>query len=191
MPQGLAHSIFSDRGQQFVQRLQWDLCVTPHGHEFDEYDDEYSAYLIVHRNARHIGSCRVRPTTCTTMLTDHFLNSFPGADHFVNMQKGRVYELTRFCRSPHISVQESNSMLRCLAVMLDEFRDRKGLAGFVAVVFPHVARFLDKIGVRYLIVSKSEISGNAAYLICITHARKVELVSKDQSILIAQPKLVA
>ena len=170
MPETLASTTFVDRGRQFVCRLQWDLCVTPKGYEVDEYDDDDSAYLVVHRNDRHVGSCRVRPTTCTTMLTDHFLEYFPDADHFLRMQRGRVYELTRFCRTPDVTVGESKQMLERLAAMLDDFRDCKKLTGFVAVVFPQVARFLDSIGVRYLLVSKSEISRKPVYLICITHA---------------------
>ena len=47
---------------------------------------------------------------------------------------------------------------------------RHKLTGFVAVVFPHVARFLDTIGVNYLLLSKSQVDGKTAYLICITEA---------------------
>ena len=170
LPPQLTDSLFADRGKQFVDRLNWNLCVTPKGYEVDEYDDQHSEYLVVHRNGQHQGSCRVRPTTCSTMIEDHFLESFPDARDFMRMQKGRLYELTRFCRAPNISVEESKQMLKQLAVVLDDFRDRRKLTGFVAVVFPQIARFLDSIGVRYLLISKSTIDGRAAYMICITHA---------------------
>ena len=179
MPEGLQQSTFNDRRQQFIQRLSWDLCVTPNGYEIDEYDDAFSTYLMVHRNERHLGSCRVRPTTASTMLEDHFRHNFPDARAFLEMQRGHVFELTRFCRSPGITVRESRLMLHHLAVLLDEFRDQNGLSGFVAVVFPHVSRFLDTIGVRYLVLSQSEISGRQAYLICITHAQRVGTGSND------------
>lgn len=181
MPETLASTTFADRGRQFVNRLRWDLCVTPQGFEVDEYDDDDSIYVTVHRNDRHLGSCRVRPTTCSTMLIDHFLQSFPDAARFLRMQRGRIYELTRFCRAPDITVEESRLMLENLAAALDEFRDRKRLTGFVAVVFPHVARFLDSIGVRYLLVSESEISSKPVYLICITHAVKAEAFDEPRS----------
>ncbi|AEI95558.1 acyl-homoserine-lactone synthase [Roseobacter litoralis] len=166
----ITDSIFMDRGRQFVDRLQWSLRVTQQGHEIDEYDDDQSEYLIVHRHGKHMGSCRVRPTTCSTMIADHFLDSFPGAAEFLRLQKGRLFELTRFCRAPDISVDESKVMLENISQLMDEFRDQHKLCGFVAVVFPHVARFMDKIGMRYLLISKSSISGEKAYLICITQA---------------------
>lgn len=191
MPRHLADTVFSDRGQQFVQRLKWDLCVTPKGYEVDEYDDDHSTYLAVHRRERHIGSCRVRPTRRRTMLTDHFLTSFPDAGRFLDMQKGRVYELTRFCRCPDISVQDSKIMLGHLANLLDDFRDRKNLTGFMAVVFPHVARFLDTIGVRYLLVSRSEVSGKPVFLICITHATRVDKPLDYKAMNSNRPRLAA
>jgi len=173
MPAILSASVFFDRGQQFVDRLGWDLCVGPNGHEIDEYDDNHSYYLAVHECGRHLGSCRVRSTKQSTMVMDHFLDTFPDASDFLKMQKGRVFELTRFCRAPDISVDKSRRMLTRLAILLDTFRDRHRLTGFVAVVFPQVARFLDTIGVRYLVLSKSKMDGKAVQLICITHAEKV------------------
>jgi N-acyl-L-homoserine lactone synthetase len=173
MPAELAATAFLDRGRQFVDRLGWNLCVSPGGVEKDEYDDEQSIYLAVHQDGKHLGSCRVRSSKLSTMVTDHFCVEFPEAQRFIAMQKGRVFELTRFCRAPHISVDESRLMLDRLAILLDKFRDQNGLTGFVAVVFPQVARFLDTIGVRYLVVSKSKMNGKTVLLICITHAERV------------------
>ncbi|MFK7977372.1 MAG: acyl-homoserine-lactone synthase [Halioglobus sp.] len=178
LPDHLVRSIFVDRGHQFVGRLKWDLCVTPNGYETDEYDDCSSKYLAVHRLGEHLGSCRVRPITSSTMITDHFHAVFPSASEFLRHQKGRLYELTRFCRSPVISVDESRLMLGLLARLLDSFRDQYNLSGFVAIVFPQVARFLDTIGVRYVVVSKSQMDGRTVLLICITHAEKVEQKAK-------------
>lgn len=173
MPAMLATTAFLDRGKQFVSRLGWDLCVSPSGLERDEYDDENSVYLTVHDQGKHLGSCRVRSSRLSTMITDHFLGEFPGANEFIKMQKGRIYELTRFCRAPDISVAESTVMLQQLAILLDTFRDMHRLTGFVAVVFPQIARFLDTIGVRYLVISKSTMEGKTVLMICITHAERV------------------
>lgn len=179
MPIELCRTLFVDRSRQFVDRLGWNLCVTPDGCEVDEYDDDQSEYLMVHEGSRHIGSCRVRPVYASTMLIDHFSSSFPEVESFLSAQKGRVYELTRFCRAPDVSSADSKKMLECLAVLLDAYRDRRNLTGFVAVVFPHVARFLDSIGVRYLLVAKSEIAGKTVFLICITHAVKATCRSSE------------
>lgn len=182
IPENLKSSIHLDRTKQFVNRLQWDLCVHPNGYEIDEYDDKHSEYLVISRNNQHLGSCRVRPTIYSTMIVDYFLNIFPDAKDFIKYQKGSIYELTRFCRSPTISITESKSMLGSLAVMLDQFRDSRNLTGFIAIVFPQVARFLDSLGVRYLIVSKSQLSGKSVLMICITHAVSVGAISTKNAI---------
>jgi N-acyl-L-homoserine lactone synthetase len=174
MPKDLEATIFADRGRQFVTRLNWNLCVTPEGLEYDEYDDDDSEYIAVHQSGRHLGSCRIRPVTNSTMLVDHFLSFFPEAKDFLKMQKGRVYELTRFCRAPDMHVSDSKVMLDSLAVALDSFRDERGLTGYIAVVFPQVARFLDSIGVRYLTLARSKMDGKPVQLICITHCVRVD-----------------
>lgn len=173
LPPALAEAIFADRTRQFVGRLSWSLTVTPEGLEVDEYDDAESEYLVVADGVRHLGSCRVRPVRSSTMLVDHFLPIFPDARAFLRQQRGRVWELTRFCRAPDIPVERSRKMLDRLARVLDDFRDRHRLTGFVAVVFPEIARFLDSIGVRYLTVSSSTMGGRTVLLICITHCVRV------------------
>lgn len=174
MPDQLAATIFADRSRQFVDRLKWNLCVTPMGLEVDEYDDDAAVYLAVAERGQHLGSCRVRPIRAGTMLVDHFLSYFPDAEDFLRMQRNRVWELTRFCRAPDIPVAKSADMLDELAVLLDGFRDDNKLTGFVAVVFPQVARFLDSIGTRYLTVAKSTMDGKPVHLICITHCVRVD-----------------
>lgn len=174
LPNGLARSIFKDRNRQFVDRLNWSLTVTPDGMELDEYDDHQSTYLVIAEAQRHLGSCRVRPVRASTMLVDHFLPVFPDAEAFLRQQRGRVWELTRFCRAPDIAVERSRRMLEQLAEVLDAFRDQHRLTGFVAVVFPEIARFLDSIGVRYLTVARSQMGERKVHLICITHCVKVQ-----------------
>ena len=174
LPDALARTIFEDRSRQFVGRLNWSLTVTPDGLELDEYDDGHSSYLVIADGMRHLGSCRVRSVRTSTMLVDHFLPIFPDAEGFLRLQRGRVWELTRFCRAPDIPVEMSRRMLDRLAVVLDGFRDSHRLTGFVAVVFPEIARFLDSIGVRYLTVSRGDMGGRAVHLICITHCVRVQ-----------------
>ncbi len=174
LPAALARTIFEDRALQFVDRLNWSLTVTPDGLELDEYDDDLSVYLVIADGMRHLGSCRVRSVRASTMLLDHFQPVFPDAEAFMRQQRGRVWELTRFCRAPDIPVDMSRRMLECLAILLDGFRDRHQLTGFVAVVFPEITRFLDSIGVRYLTVSRGNMGGRSVHLICITHCVRVQ-----------------
>ena len=175
LPETLANAILLDRRRQFVDRLQWDLVPTPNGLEIDEYDDVNSKYLLVHKGEKHLGSCRVRPTSASNMLVDHFLDSFPEAPRFLSMQKGRVYELTRFCRSPELEAWESRLVVLSIAALMDRFRHDNQLIGFVAVVFPHVARFMDMINMRYLTISKSLFDGRELLMVCITQASNFDL----------------
>ncbi len=182
LPAALARTIFEDRNRQFVERLNWSLTVTPDGLELDEYDDDQSIYLVIAEEMRHLGSCRVRPVRSRTMLIDHFLPVFPEAQEFLRQQRGRVWELTRFCRAPDIPVDSSRRMLDRLAEVLDTFRDRQRLTGFVAVVFPEITRFLDSIGVRYLTISRGTMGDRSVCLICITHCVKVETASAPEEV---------
>lgn len=181
LPSYLRNGIFADRKSQFVDRLNWQLCVTPSGHEVDEYDDSFSDYLVVHEAYQHLGSCRVRPITQSTMLMDHFAESFPEAREFLSMQRGRLFELTRFCRAPNLSAKHSKLMMNHMVKMMDGYRDSMKLSGYVAVVFPAVARFMDTIGMRYIVLSQSEINCQPAYLICITQASRPVTVSCNRS----------
>lgn len=180
LPTSLAKAMFRDRRRQFVDRQGWDLSLTEGEYEIDEYDDSSSRYLIVHQQYRHFGSCRVRPTTSPTMLIDHFFRSFPDAKDFLHMQRGRVYELTRFCRSPDVPTAQSKTVLRNLLLVLEHFRRERQLTGFVAVVYPKVARFMSAIGMRYIVLSRSEVNGEEVYMICITEATRVDSASIDQ-----------
>ncbi len=183
----LHRSLFADRERQFVARHRWNLCVTPEGLEIDQYDDAHSAYVVVEQAGRHLGSCRVRPMDAATMLAEHFSDLFPRAMGFVTSQPGTLYELTRFCRSPDLSVADSRMMLEALAVELDRFRDARNITGFVAVVFPEVARFLGTIGVRHLKLDEARLDGRKVQLICITHAVDVRApVAPPQTARIAE-----
>ncbi|MEM6826291.1 MAG: acyl-homoserine-lactone synthase, partial [Pseudomonadota bacterium] len=136
----LVQSLFQDRRAQFVDRLGWDLCVSPEGLEIDEYDNERTTFLVVREGQRHVGSCRVRPAAAGTMLIDHFSQIFPGAAAFLHGQAGALWELTRFCRSPNAGQDEAREMLVHLAEMLDDFRDANSITGYVAVVYPEIGR---------------------------------------------------
>lgn len=45
LPARLSNGIFKDRRRQFIDRLQWDLCLTASGEEVDEYEDDKSECL--------------------------------------------------------------------------------------------------------------------------------------------------
>jgi len=94
----LASGMFSHRQMQFITRQNWNLKATPLGHEFDEYDDKNSTYIIAHVENTHLASLRLRSLRHRSMLTDKFgrllLNSPP-------IDQG-AYEVSRYCVSPHL-----------------------------------------------------------------------------------------
>lgn len=179
LPQTLANSVFGDRSAQFIGRLGWNLCATPEGLECDEYDLGGSTYIVAAEGDRHLGSCRLRHVSSGTMIEDHFLDHFPVAAGFLRQQSGHLYELTRFCRSPALSVSDSQRVLRELATALDRFKDRAGATGFLAVVFAPIARMLKRAGVRYLTIDTSEMDGKPVLLICIVN---VEIARRSANI---------
>lgn len=173
LPERVSNSMFLDRRKQFVDRMRWDLNVTSNGGEMDEYDDGNSVYLVVHDKSQHLCSCRVRPIQCATMIVDHFRSSFPNAQEFIAMQNNCVCELTRFCRTPSLSPHQSKLALAQMCSLMDRYRWENRITAYVAVVFPKVARFMDRIGMRYLVLSKSLVNGEMAQFICITESSRM------------------
>ena len=172
MPALLAQSSFLDRGYQFVERLKWDLCVTPQGFEIDSYDDAQADYLAVHDNGRHLVSCRLRPMTAGTMIADYFLPTFPKAQDYLRGKGSAVVELSRFCRAPDMSVRQSRTALVALGRILETYRKQHGLDGYVAVIFPPVARLLSLIGAQYQIIDRGVYNGRDVEMICLTKTVK-------------------
>lgn len=166
----LANEIFTTRRSQFVDRLGWDLCVDGLGQEQDSYDDRHAHYVTVSRADQLLLSCRLRPATQGTMIEDVFSQVFRRADGFLEAQRDKLWELTRFCRSPDISIAQSGVALRAMSHKMDDVRDRWGATGFVAVVYPHCARYLARMGARFLLIDEGRIDDKACFLICITHA---------------------
>src|SRR6056297_3777057 len=96
----LAHAMFRHRAIQFHDRLGWDVQVTAHGEERDQYDALDPLYVIWEpRPGQHGGSMRLMPTTGRTMIHDHFAHLLPDG----RINDSRVWECTRFCLAPGAS----------------------------------------------------------------------------------------
>lgn len=169
-PCSLLQEIYQTRARQFVQRLQWDLCVGDAGEEKDEFDDSHAFYVVVRDNGRHVLSCRIRPASAGTMIEKYFAEAFPCANDFLSTQRESLWEVTRFCRCPEITTKESAVALRSMSFELDGFRDYVGAAGFIAAVYPHFPRFLHRLGARFLRLSNGIIQQEEAQMICVTHS---------------------
>ncbi|WP_172330512.1 acyl-homoserine-lactone synthase [Mangrovicoccus sp. HB161399] len=91
----LRDSMFRDRADQFRTRLGWEVSVTEHGEERDQYDDLNPLYVIWETGGRHGGSMRFLPTSGRTMINEHFLGLLDGRP----LHNDRIWECTRFCLS--------------------------------------------------------------------------------------------
>lgn len=101
----LADSMFRDRADQFKQRHGWPVHVNPLGHEFDQYDDASSHYVIAHDGmGKHLGSLRLRDIKCNCMLSEHFGSLLIGSPPISD----RTLEVTRFCISPNNTRPDRN-----------------------------------------------------------------------------------
>ena len=90
----LAIQMFTDRADQFGQRLGWDVHVDRFGLERDEYDSLDPIYVIDHdENGRHLSSMRLLPSTGRTMLNDHFRHFYNGP----TLSSPDIWECSRFC----------------------------------------------------------------------------------------------
>lgn len=93
----LAQSMFTDRADQFKNRLNWDVTVDASGRELDEYDQINPLYVIWEdAGGRHGGSMRTLPTLGRTMTGEHFRH----LTHGVHIASPFIWECTRFCLAP-------------------------------------------------------------------------------------------
>lgn len=191
LPYEVSAQIFEARAHQFVDRLGWDLLLDAKGTERDQFDDEHAHYVTVEDDVRHLLSCRLRPATSGTMVEQCFSDVFPHVQSFLSCQRQNLWELTRFCKSRDVSVRTSAQALFVMSYELDRIRDREGLSGFVAVVYPYFARFLRCIGTRYIRLGEGWVNGQRTYLICVTHAVDHRNIQTSKSELNQLPRSIA
>ncbi|MGB3178896.1 MAG: acyl-homoserine-lactone synthase [Albidovulum sp.] len=135
----LADTMFSDRAQQFRQRLQWDVSVDAKGWERDEYDRLNPIYVIWQKpDGRHGGSMRFMPTLGRTMVNEHF-SSLSGGRRFSH---AKVWECTRFCVADGMPAQTSTALMLGGAQLGVSF----GLARAVGVFDARMVRIYRALG---------------------------------------------
>lgn len=168
-----------DRSRQFVDRLGWDLALSADGTEIDQYDILGTTYVLIEKDGQHFGSCRLRPASLSTMIEDCFLDYLPGASKILEMDRDRLFELTRFCRSPDISTAECKAMLLLIGQALEAFRAEQGAVGFVAVVYPAVARLMRSNGVALTTLTTGQLADGKEVLMILIGSQLAELGAID------------
>jgi acyl homoserine lactone synthase len=104
----LRASMFSDRTQQFRERLGWEVKVDAKGWERDQYDDLNPVYVIWQRpDGLHGGSMRFLPTEGRTMVNEHFAELSGGLKY----RHPKLWECTRFCLSERMPGNVSAALM--------------------------------------------------------------------------------
>ena len=137
----LRRSMFVDRGRQFVERHRWPLKVDEAGLEVDEYDDAAATYCVVAELERHLASVRLRPARAESMVERHFPALWQA-----DLREG--VEITRFCAAPELTPDAQLTAVSDLLLGLCRHCQGVGIGSFFGVVFPAVARALQRAGWR-------------------------------------------
>lgn len=164
----LLNLTFGDRCIQFVDRLRWDLGVHCGMFEFDQYDNGLATYVVVEDRGDHMVSCRFRRLESPTMVSELFRHLFSDAINFLEGQTGTIFELTRLCRNPELTVLESIRVLNLLGSTLNKFKHDENAIGFVAVVYAPITRLLIRRKACFLKLASARMYGKPVDLIFIT-----------------------
>jgi len=155
----LASGMFSHRRIQFIARQKWKLTSTPLGHEFDEFDDENSTYIIAHIEKTHLASLRLRSLQHKSMLTEKFgsllVKSAPIPEN--------TYEVSRYCVSPYLGNLSSvvNSSLFRGAL---DFAKKNESGSIVGIFSKQMSTIYRKHSIVPKVLSEKQLDGD---IICL------------------------
>lgn len=127
----LAASMFSDRKQQFVDQLGWDIPVIAGQYEIDQYDGGDAHYLIaVDADGGHAGSMRLLPTIRPHLLADHFADLCDG-----DIPRGpHVMEITRLCLPARLGREDRRALRNRLISAMTDHALHSGVTVLIGVV---------------------------------------------------------
>lgn len=135
----LRRGMFTDRADQFRNRLGWDVSVDAQGEERDQYDALNPLYVIWEQpDGSHGGSMRFLPTTGSVMVNDvfgHLLTDGP-------ISSPLIWECTRFC----LARGAGSGVAAALMLGGGEIMKGFGIAHFAAVFDYRMERVYRAIG---------------------------------------------
>ncbi|MDE4132868.1 acyl-homoserine-lactone synthase [Phaeobacter sp. QD34_3] len=135
----LAHSMFTDRADQFRTRLGWEVNVDANGEERDQYDALDPLYVIWEMpDGSHGGSMRFLPTTGRVMVNEifgHLTGDCPVVSPL-------IWECTRFCLSRNAPSKVAGALMLGGGELMRNF----GVRHFVGVFDKRMIRIYRAIG---------------------------------------------
>ncbi|EPX85538.1 acyl-homoserine-lactone synthase [Salipiger mucosus] len=135
----LKRTMFTDRADQFRNRLGWAVTVDEAGEERDDYDALNPLYVIWERaDGRHGGSMRLLPTTGRCMVNEHFLHLTGG----VRIESPLIWECTRFCLARETEPGTASALMLAGGEVMQGF----GVEHYVGVFDSRMVRIYRRIG---------------------------------------------
>ncbi|MCB1339755.1 MAG: autoinducer synthase [Pseudooceanicola sp.] len=135
----LAHSMFTDRADQFARRLEWPVNVDENGEERDHYDALNPLYVIWEEpDGRHGGSMRFLPTTGRVMVNEVFPHLLGGG----SVVSPLIWECTRFCLAAKAAPRVAAALMLGGGEIMKQF----GVRHFVGVFDARMVRIYRMIG---------------------------------------------
>ena len=134
-----------DRKRVFIDRLGWRLPTLGSWLEVDEFDNEYTVYLIACSadDDRHLASVRLLPTTRPHMLSTMFAGLCEGGP----VVGEDVWEISRFTVAPlGLAGSEVLRLCQYLAVAHVEFALLNNIRRYTLVGEPHRLPILCAMG---------------------------------------------
>ena len=135
-----------DRKRVFVDRLGWQLRAPGSWLEVDEFDNEYTVYLIAcSSDDRHVASVRLLPTTRPHMLNTIFEDLCEGGPVIAP----DVWESSRFTIAPvGLRGTEIMRLSQCLALAHAEFALLNGITSYTMIGETHRVATVISMGWR-------------------------------------------
>jgi len=121
-----------DRKRVFVDQLGWKLCAPGSWLEIDQFDTEYTVYLVVCApdDGRHLASVRLNPTTRPHMLNTIFASLCDGGP----LTGPAIWESSRFTIAPlNQRGAEVMRLSRYLALAHVEFALLNGVTSYTMI----------------------------------------------------------
>lgn len=153
-----------DRKRVFVDRLGWNLPTAGSWLEIDQFDTEYTVYLIAcDENQRHLGSVRLNPTVRPHMLDTLFVDLCEEGPVIAP----DVWESSRFTIAPvGLRGTEVMRLSQYLALAHVEFALMNGISKYTMIGEVHRVATVISMGwnVRPLCLPKSDGNSNVQAL---------------------------
>ena len=149
-----------DRTRQFAERHCWPMRVGEDGLESDDFDGDGTTYCMVHVADDHLASLRLRRAADGTMLEQAFA---PVWTRHAAALKDAV-EVTRLCSGRYLDETQRRRATVELLLGLCRHGRSTGQEALFGIVYPGVARAIQRAGWECQVVDQFERDGRTIVL---------------------------